>query len=78
MTEYVHRPYMASILDDPRNRVRLLRAGSTGAEIEWLATHVFDTNLEILGVNWLPEQESVSEIIDRVLDEDYEVLVKLR
>ncbi len=48
---------MANILDEPRNRVRLLRAGFSGAEIEWLATRVFDKNLEILGVNWVEEDE---------------------
>ncbi len=69
---------MENILHDPGNRVRLLKAGYTGAEIEWLATRLFDTDLEILGVNWLPEQQSVSALIDRILNENYEVLVKLR
>ncbi len=44
---------MASILDNTENRVKLLKAGYSGQEIEWLAVHVFDTNIEILGVNWL-------------------------
>ncbi len=48
---------MANILDESSNRVRLLRAGFTGKEIEWLATHVFDNNIEIMRVNWLPEVE---------------------
>lgn len=57
MTDGVNRPYMSNILDEPSNRVRLLKAGFTGIDIEWLATHVFDNNLEILGVNWLKEAE---------------------
>jgi hypothetical protein len=48
---------MASILDEPRNRVRLLKAGFTGKEIEWLHVHVFDNNIEVLKVDWQPEAE---------------------
>jgi hypothetical protein len=48
---------MASILGEPSNRVRLLKAGFSGSEIEWLATRVFDNNIEVLGVNWQAEAE---------------------
>jgi hypothetical protein len=48
---------MSSILDNPRNRVRLLKAGFSGKKIEWMAVHVFDNNIEIVRVNWLPEAE---------------------
>ena len=46
---------MSSILDIPGNRIKLLKAGFSGKDIEWLAVHVFDNNIETLGVNWLPE-----------------------
>ncbi len=46
---------MASILDESRNRVRLLKAGYTGKEIEMLHILIFDNNIEVLSVNWLPE-----------------------
>ncbi len=33
---------MSSILDNPENRVRLLKAGFAGSEIGWLAVHILD------------------------------------
>ena len=43
---------MSSILDDPKNRVKLLKAGFTGTEIERLAVRFFDSNIEVLKINW--------------------------
>lgn len=47
---------MCSILEDPVNRVKLLKAGFSESEIAWLHVHVFENNVEILAVNWQPEE----------------------
>lgn len=43
---------MSCILDKAENRVKLLRAGFTGKEIEELAVKVFNNDVVVVGVDW--------------------------
>ncbi len=41
-----------TLLCDSRYRVRLLKAGFTGKEIEYIHLYLLSDNVEVVGVNW--------------------------
>ena len=43
---------LRTLLCDNRYRVRLLKAGFTGNEIERIHLYILSDNVEVVGVNW--------------------------